>query len=602
MRAWRAWGLACAGLLVVLAAVLPVWGGRSGLLWGREALVWGRDRLRHPLRQVAPLRGAALVFGPFTAAPPTIWADQPAQAARLSVLDHALRTAHPVAGTIPSGGCGPMITSTLLLLPRHGPEISVMRVWRCTPTPGQPEGGHPSRDVVQVTVGDHDMGQLRAPGLVSAFSARWPAPPAPLTVAPARCAAPCRLTVRGAADLATRTPLYVTGAGSTVRLAEVSVRGGRFTWQGHLPRTMAAGRVVLWDRTPGATATVTVLPSGDTAQRTLAGVGTVAGTSETPLIFPPPAPVAAPPDSGLTAADAACQGGPPCGTAGASAWSVAGAARAWAGGTRAAPGTLFATRDGGSRWRLVHSFGASIVAVAWTGAEDAWAAVGAGGDPCPAVVAPPPSGYRPTFPATCLAQTTDGGRTWTLSAGAPPDPRWVDAGADGAAVVVTGTGGIYRTAGPGTSWTPWAVTPAGTATVAFGTPAFGAAVAATPSGRWSLYITQDGGRTWNAESLTALTGTPDVQEPAISVTADHTIWLATRACAPEGTCTGMVLVSADRGHTWRRIDVGGAVGGAPPQPQGFRLAGVSARAAWLIVPDRLPYHTTDGGRSWALQA
>lgn len=105
-----------------------------------------------------------------------------------------------------------------------------------------------------------------------------------------------------------------------------------------------------------------------------------------------------------------------------------------------------------------------------------------------------------------------------------------------------------------------------------------------------------------AESLTALTGTPDVQEPAISVTADHTIWLATRACAPEGTCTGMVLVSADRGHTWRRIDVGGAVGGAPPQPQGFRLAGVSARAAWLIVPDRLPYHTTDGGRSWALQA
>ena len=258
---------------------------------------------------------------------------------------------------------------------------------------------------------------------------------------------------------------------------------------------------------------------------------------------------------------------------------------AWSAGAASDPGALLATTDGGRTWTLLHDFATAVTAASFTGGQRGWAVVrAAAGTPCPLQTG--------AQSGTCLWTTTDGGQQWTLAAGAPPDPRWVDTFAGGAAVVVTQAGAVYRTAGSGTGWTARGVVPSGTALATFGSPDFGAAVVPGNATNATLFLTQDGGRTWTGQALPAGTAL------SVSIPSPGTLWVSERVCTGSG-CTGEVLVSTDGGSRWTENGVGAAVaGGAGGGAPAFTVTGVSGTSAWLLVPGRVAYHTTDGGRAW----
>ena len=63
--------------------------------WTRTAVTWAKDQVTHPMAQVGPRRGVAFTALGF-ATSSTIWADQPAHAAKLRTLYQALVQARPV--------------------------------------------------------------------------------------------------------------------------------------------------------------------------------------------------------------------------------------------------------------------------------------------------------------------------------------------------------------------------------------------------------------------------------------------------------------------------------------------------------------------------
>lgn len=257
----------------------------------------------------------------------------------------------------------------------------------------------------------------------------------------------------------------------------------------------------------------------------------------------------------------------------------------WSAGAASDPGALLTTTDGGQTWTQIHDFGTAVTAASSAGGQRGWAVVrAAAGTPCPLQ-----TGEQS---GTCLWTTTDGGQQWTLAAGAPPEPRWVDAFPGGAAVVVTQAGAVYRTAGSGTGWTARGVVPAGTTLAAFGSPDFGAAIVPGNGTTATLFLTQDGGRTWTGQALPAGTVL------SVSMPSPGTLWVSARVCGGTG-CTGEVLVSTDGGGRWSENGVGAAVaGGEGGSAPAFTVTGVSGTSAWLLVPGRVASHTTDGGRTW----
>ena len=305
-----------------------------------------------------------------------------------------------------------------------------------------------------------------------------------------------------------------------------------------------------------------------------------------------------------------------------------------------APGEIFETTNAGRTWSAVRSSASVAVPASFTSLS---------------------SGFLQGSGAVAALATSDGGRTWTVQ----PAPSWHGTSTEqlGPAVtsvqmvtrqfaVASGTAGVQVSRDGGADWTtsfPWPVSQA-----QFLNARTGFAVTA---GLGELLRTTDGGATWQplpqpaagpasaVQFWSASNGLADTAKGRPYLTLDAgSVWKPLRQphgwAAPPGgggvifpggpatatTCiasgggvwqiarhrdrTG-VLVSADRGATWR-------VALAPrvlPRSGALAIAGCSGTSAWVLVTRFIPpvcagacgnvyprtydlLRTTDLGRSW----
>lgn len=196
-----------------------------------------------------------------------------------------------------------------------------------------------------------------------------------------------------------------------------------------------------------------------------------------------------------------------------------------------------------------------------------------------------------------LFATSDGGSTWTRAARTPfsyGTPTFVDARHGVAVVPKTG---LYRTADGGRRWR--AVRLAGRPDVLPNVAAFGKrlvvpAERAAPDPRLVVYVSEDGGATWQARPApawwTPLIGSNDASEFSA---ASSTVWFAAG--------WRKLAVSTDAGRSWRQVRVD-----LPPR---WTIAGISftsPRTGWAIFQQSgaaaarrsVLMRTTDGGRHW----
>lgn len=270
------------------------------------------------------------------------------------------------------------------------------------------------------------------------------------------------------------------------------------------------------------------------------------------------------------------------------------------------PGAVALTTDGGAGWRalgLPPDAGEPVVFASFTSAAQGW--VARGGVNCATQGCP-----------LSVFGTRDGGRSWTLLAGArlpggaPPVGAgalpWLEFHAGGALgggrgwLLSGGSyGALWSTADGGRGWRRAVVlAPGGGATAAaFAPGGHGWATGQTGGGHAKLFASADGGAAWRAlgtvpAPLYALAATPG-GGAAWGLAA-----LRPQPCAWGRTvCGDAVVVASVYG-----------VGSAVPAPPGYTLhalAPVSGSVAWALASGphagQVLLQTLDGGRNWAVR-
>jgi photosystem II stability/assembly factor-like uncharacterized protein len=120
--------------------------------------------------------------------------------------------------------------------------------------------------------------------------------------------------------------------------------------------------------------------------------------------------------------------------------------------------------------------------------------------------------------------------------------------------------------------------------------------AGAPGANWLLYVTTDGGRTWN------LRATPVANPPASYFLGAENGWIAgspNSTLAPESA----LWVTSSAGRTWASVTPNLSL-------QGLSLEFVTPQLGWAFAPFAIPFaqssppsqllQTTDGGRTWAV--
>lgn len=243
----------------------------------------------------------------------------------------------------------------------------------------------------------------------------------------------------------------------------------------------------------------------------------------------------------------------------------------WGLGTPANLDAILETRDGGRTWFRAGSLPGHVLMAAFSGPRRGLAA------------------GTPSTRGMGWAATSDGGRTWdglrfagsalagTLSAPAPGTFE----------VAVQGPGQDVRlaaTSDGGAAWTERPA-PAGTAGLAFGTPACGWAVARPAAGAPMLWRTADGGASWTAVRRLG----PAAGSVLLSAAGCRGVWLVATARR-----AWTVWHSADAGRTWRARALPAQVSDAYG---GVALASAGRGEAWLLSRTGL-WRTQDGGSAW----
>lgn len=302
-------------------------------------------------------------------------------------------------------------------------------------------------------------------------------------------------------------------------------------------------------------------------------------------------------------------------------------------GWAVAGGSLLATVDGGKSWTPVSTGQAGQVsrvdfadgAHGWVRGERGLYATRNGGESWTAIRQPCPAGDPAAQPFSLISPSTgwiacggepgagqqlkqlyatsDGGRTWSLTAytvlgdtpgtlpgaGYVTDLFFLDS-AHG--WLSTNRGGLLRTADGGRNWSQIPVMPeAGEFMTSVRFAATDQGYLLSAAGQRVLLATRDGGQTWSQ-----LYPPPQHQArmPLQAVSA--------RVAFAAGTPTepGAILRSEDGGKTWQQV-------GAIPGEQILALSFPDARAGWALTERwdgvsliRSLYRTVDGGASWTL--
>jgi photosystem II stability/assembly factor-like uncharacterized protein len=282
------------------------------------------------------------------------------------------------------------------------------------------------------------------------------------------------------------------------------------------------------------------------------------------------------------------------------------------------PLTVVRTADGGLTWRDAGPPGLSGqgLRAAFYSARDAW------------VTWSRP--FHPAWPVTY--KTTDAGRTWTrmgsigiraIGASAPDMVTgrlgWVTAGL-GAAAGSSGMA-LFRTVDGGARWQLAELT-TGHGRLARGAIPFGCdkgdAVFSGPETGWvagscaggrpAFWVTRDGGRAWQYQSLPRPSGTEPLAScqclltpPVFVSPSDGALWIL-----GEPAFTAAAYLTRNGGRTWTPIRLpGSAVPVQTPDfansQDGFVIGGQMVRDGQPAAPERL-YATTDGGAAWAVRS
>src|SRR5690242_45984 len=249
--------------------------------------------------------------------------------------------------------------------------------------------------------------------------------------------------------------------------------------------------------------------------------------------------------------------------------------------------TVFRTSDGGRTWRSsdINAGAASAPALSFLDAQHGWLML---------TVPNPTSHTTPSPRARAVAQThtawyrtTDGGASWHSSSTGPD-----------CAVVFTSPGNN----GGVSQFDNCATLPGDTGQIVFFDSSHGAAFAGTTVGS-SIYVTSDGGRTWQQTS-TAQSGSsfvPGGFEPynvPVWFEDQHDFWVfvSQPGWAKGGTETDWLYHSSDGGNTWELVQQNTPVGSVQSvsfvdPSHGFVLQTDTQGAIELLV-------TSDGGHTW----
>jgi hypothetical protein len=249
-----------------------------------------------------------------------------------------------------------------------------------------------------------------------------------------------------------------------------------------------------------------------------------------------------------------------------------------------------------------------LSAVSCPDAAHCWA-VGVAGPNASSTPAPGPAGAP--SPVTVIAATADGGLTWRAQPLAPGGPAPALTGvscpstkacmAVGSTGADPGTGVVLTTNDGGRSWVT-AAPPAGAVAVASvrcATPAACTAVASDGTAQWST-DSLNFGRTWTQEgSLPAgIAGAL-----SLTCTAAGTCLVAGFAPAASGHGQGAVAISTNGGTTWAAATVPAGVGllqsAACASPTRCLAAGTTSTTVSDVVPAQgLLLASADGGHTW----
>lgn len=278
------------------------------------------------------------------------------------------------------------------------------------------------------------------------------------------------------------------------------------------------------------------------------------------------------------------------------------ARRGFGAGSGTDPGAVLATADGGRRWAEVAHLAGQVLSLAFADPRHGWA-----------LLEPQTPGALTAVPGEILT-TADGGRRWRVAARLRGDYQSDSVSPAGArrATLVTPEG-LATTTDGGATWTPalraLQVGPTRIPCL-FGLPVCrGVGVmtgVGTVAGRLWL-VTGGLGQPFLLQQATGnhLTRWRTLPFPASHASGDSGIGAGV---SPAGTVwvdwqptayVRSVVVSDDRGGTWRRIDLPRALGVADAEATPGAVSFATAQDGWVLTHQGL-WRTTDGGARWAL--
>ena len=284
----------------------------------------------------------------------------------------------------------------------------------------------------------------------------------------------------------------------------------------------------------------------------------------------------------------------------------------WAVGQIADGRTVLHTTDGGAHWQNVSPqvAPASIASTDFAGSTDAWVAAGVLGNP----------GNNPTMTVTVYS-THDSGQTWqsgapfSIPGGGPGSIDFIDAqhgwmmaglgaaaGSEAVEILQTVDGGMHWQQVSLTSGYPNQSTPGSLpfgcdkTGIGFSDANTGWAAGACPGGPHFLFVTHDGGRTWQRQTLPSPPGYAANLFSQCQCAFDPPVFFSPQVGAfdvqiYEATPSAYLYVTADGGATWTPRKL-------PALPLQSEVNFTDANDDWMTDGKQM-YSTHDGGQSWA---
>jgi photosystem II stability/assembly factor-like uncharacterized protein len=367
--------------------------------------------------------------------------------------------------------------------------------------------------------------------------------------------------------------------------------------------------------TPVGTApTATAQPPAETPTATTGSLATNTPQPAIREVTPTPAPSEAPAAQPLVVASVdmvtASEG-----------WSTGSIAAQSGGSGPSRSGNVYRTTDGGMHWQDVTPSGVmsdTVTSVYFLDKSRAWVAA----------VAPTPAATNAGSMTITIYRTTDGGQTWdhgapisVSSGGGPGSLEFVDA-QHGWLMISLSAGmmheavAIFSTTDGGMQWQQVSLTSGqqgqstqnslpfvcdksgiGFTDAVLGHEPTGWAAGACPGGRLFFYVTHDGGRTWQPQTLPTPLGYPAdlysqcqcaVSRPTFITPEVGFVTIQIYEQQP----SAVLYITEDGGATWapRNLPVQPLPGGGPEF--------IDAMTGWLTGGQQL-YATHDTGQSWS---